>query len=96
MNLNELELENVGSWPALYRAVFIGIVCVLLSGAFFYYVITPQLEQLERVKQEEITLKDQFKTKAALSANLEAYREQMKEIKVIFEGLLQKLPSTLK
>ena len=94
MNLNELELENVGSWPALYRAVFVAIVCALLSGAFAYYVIMPQLDQLERVKQEEVTLKEQFKTKAALSANLEAYREQMKEIKVIFEGLLQKLPST--
>ncbi|MFT6986344.1 MAG: type IV pilus assembly protein PilO [Psychromonas sp.] len=93
MDLNELDFETVGSWPALYRAVFIAIVCVILSGAFFYYVTTPQLEQLQSVKKEEITLKNQFKIKAALSANLEAYRAQMAEINVIFDGLLNKLPS---
>jgi type IV pilus assembly protein PilO len=93
MDLNELDFENVGSWPALYRGVFIAIVCVLLSGAFFYYVISPQLDRLERVKQEEISLKNQFKVKAALSANLEAYRAQMAEINIILDGLINKLPS---
>ena len=93
MDLNELELENVGSWPALYRGVFIAIVCVILSGAFFYYVTTPQIEKLDQVKQEEINLKKSFKLKAALSSNLEAYQEQMVEINIILDGLLNKLPS---
>ena len=93
MDLNELDFENVGSWPALYRGVFIAIVCVLLSGAFFYYVTSPQLDKLERVKQEELSLKNNFQAKAALSANLEAYRSQMVEINIILEGLINKLPS---
>lgn len=93
MDLNELDFESVGSWPALYRAVFIALVCVLLSGAFFYYVTTPQLEILESVKKKEISLKSEFKIKAALSANLEAYRAQMVEINIILEGLISKLPS---
>ncbi len=93
MDLNELDFENVGSWPALYRGVFIAIVCILLSGAFFYYVTNPRLDKLESVKQEEVTLKSQFKAKAALSANLEAYRAQMLEINIILDGLLNKLPS---
>ena len=93
MDLNDLEFENVGSWPALYRGVFIAIVCVLLSGAFFYYVTMPQLDKLESAKQEEVTLKSKYKAKAALSANLEAYRTQMVEINIILDGLLNKLPS---
>jgi type IV pilus assembly protein PilO len=93
MDLNELDFENVGSWPALYRGVFIAIVCILLSGAFFYYITSPQLDKLESVKQQEVTLKESFRAKAALSANLEAYRAQMAEINVIFDGLLNKLPS---
>lgn len=93
MDLNELELENIGSWPTLYKTIFIAFVGAMLSGAFFYYIITPQLENFEKIKQEEVKLKEVFHTKAALSSNLEAYREQMKEISVIFEGLLTKLPS---
>lgn len=93
MDLNELEFENVGSWPALYRGVFIALVCAIFAGAFYYYVTIPQWEQLKVVKAKEQTLKDNFKGKAALSSNLEAYRSQMVEIKVIFEGLINKLPS---
>lgn len=93
MDLNELDFETVGSWPALYRAVFIAIVCLIISGVFFYYVTIPQLDKLESAKEQEITLKNDFKVKAALSANLEAYRAQMIEINIIFDGLLNKLPS---
>ncbi len=93
MDLNELDFENIGSWPALHRGVFITIVCVLLSAAFFYYVTSPQLDKLESVKQEEVSLKNHFKSKAALSANLEIYRAQMVEINIILEGLINKLPS---
>ncbi|WP_028863137.1 type 4a pilus biogenesis protein PilO [Psychromonas aquimarina] len=93
MDLNELDFENVGSWPKLYRGVFIVIICAIISGAFFYYVTIPQLDKLEVVKAKEVTLKNEFKVKAALSANLEAYRAQMVEINIIFEGLLNKLPS---
>jgi type IV pilus assembly protein PilO len=93
MDINELDFDNVGSWPAIYRGVFITIVCAIFAGAFYYYVTIPQLEQLKQVKAEEQTLKENFKVKAALSSNLEAYRAQMVEIKIIFEGLINKLPS---
>ena len=79
--------------PALYRAVSIACICAVLSGAFFYYVTLPQLDNLEQIEAKEVTLKNEFKVKAALSSHLEEYRAQMAEIKVIFEGLLNKLPS---
>ncbi|PKF61481.1 pilus assembly protein PilP [Psychromonas sp. psych-6C06] len=94
MDINDLDFENVGSWPALYRGVFIALAGALFAGAFYYYVTIPQLEQLKVVEDKEHTLKENFKVKAALSANLEAYRAQMVEINIIFEGLINKLPST--
>lgn len=93
MDINELDFDNVGSWPALYRGVFIALIAAILAGAFYYYVTIPQLEQLKQEEMKEEKLKEEFIVKAALSANLEAYREQMAEIKVIFEGLINKLPS---
>ena len=93
MDLDELDFENIGSWPVLHRVILVIFVCVMLSGAFFYYVIMPQIDQLEQVEAKEMTLKNEFKIKAALSSNLEEYRAQMAEIKIIFNGLLNKLPS---
>ena len=93
MDLDELDFNNVGSWPAHYRVIFIAIVCVILSGVYFYYVTLPQFDQLERVEQEEVTLKKQFTIKAALSSNLETYRAQMVEINIILNSLINKLPT---
>ncbi|MEJ6120799.1 type 4a pilus biogenesis protein PilO [Vibrio sp. 2-Bac 85] len=93
MNINELDLETIGSWPNLHKAITILIVCILFVGGFYYYVIDDQLKQLERVEAKEIALKKEFTVKAAISSNLEAYREQMKEIEVILDGLVNKLPS---
>lgn len=93
MNINDLDFENIGSWPKLYKAVMILLVCAALVGGFYYYVIDGQLKELKQVEAKELTLKQDFKVKAALASNLEAYRAQMKEIAVILEGLVNKLPS---
>ncbi|MFT6925392.1 MAG: type IV pilus assembly protein PilO [Psychromonas sp.] len=93
MDLSELDFENVGSWPTQYRVACIAFICALLSGAFFYYVTLPLLDDLEQIEAQEVVLKNEFKVKAALSSNLEEYRVQIADIKVIFEGLLHKLPS---
>ena len=93
MNINDLEFSNIGSWPAMYRVVTIIVACVLLISGFFYYVTLPQLDDLSRAKEKEVTLKRSFTAKAALSSNLEVYQDQMVKINIIYEGLLQKLPS---
>jgi len=93
MNINELDVENVGSWPLLYRVVSIVFVCILIVGGFFYFVTLPELGRLDVVKAQESKLKSSFTAKAALSSNFEVYQAQMVEMKVIFNGLLKKLPS---
>ena len=93
MNINELELENIGSWPSLYKAILIVFVSAALIGGFYYLVVDDQVKHLKKVEAKELTLKDEFRIKAALASNLEPYREQMKEIEVILEGLVNKLPS---
>ena len=93
MNINELDFENIGSWPSLYKAILIMLLSAAIIGGFYYNVIDDQIKHLEKVETKELTLKDEFRIKAALASNLEPYREQMKEIEVILEGLVNKLPS---
>ena len=94
MNINELDFNNAGSWPKLHKIVVITIACCLIIGGFYYYVIDDQFKQLDKVEAKELTLKEEFKVKAALASNLEPYQEQMKEIQIILEGLVNKLPTT--
>jgi type IV pilus assembly protein PilO len=93
MNLNEIDLETIGSWPKLHKAIAIIFVCSLLVAGFYYYVVDDQIKQLDVLKAKELTLKNDFQVKAALASNLEVYQQQMAEITVILDGLVNKLPS---
>lgn len=93
IDLNDLDLNNVGSWPAAVRV----IACILLMAAILALGYNFHLKDLEaRLNQqraEEETLKQQFTTKAFQAANLEAYKDQMKEMETSFGALLRQLPS---
>lgn len=93
IELSELDLNNIGSWPAAVK----GIACLLLLVgvlALGYYFHLQDLElQLDQQRAAEVTLKQQFTDKAFQAANLDAYKEQMKEMETSFGTLLRQLPS---
>ncbi|WP_137886263.1 type 4a pilus biogenesis protein PilO [Pseudomonas sp. 2FE] len=93
INLGDLDVNNLGSWPAAVKVVacFILLIAVLALGYNFH--LKDLQAQLDQQRSEEETLKQQFSTKAFQAANLEAYKEQMKEMEVSFGALLRQLPS---
>ncbi|MGP0171818.1 type 4a pilus biogenesis protein PilO [Pseudomonas sp. NCHU5208] len=93
VDLNELDLNNLGSWPAPVKFIagLLLLIAVLFLGYNFH--LKDLQAQLEQQQGEEVTLKDQFSNKAFQAANLEAYKEQMKEMEVSFGELLRQLPS---
>ncbi len=93
VDINDLDLNNIGSWPAAVKVIagILAVVLVLVLG-YNFHLKDLQLN-LERLQGDEGTLKQQFSTKAFQAANLEAYREQMKEAEVSFGALLKQLPS---
>ena len=92
-DLNDLDLNNVGSWPGAVKAIVFALFFVLVLGAGYYFHLSDLQSDLERVTLEEDSLKQQFSIKASQAANLEAYKEQMKEMEVSFGALLSQLPS---
>jgi len=93
IDLNDLDLNNVGSWPAAVKFIA-GII--LFAGVLFlgYNFHLKDLQvQLESSQAEELVLKEQFSLKAFQAANLDAYKEQMQEMEVSFGALLKQLPS---
>lgn len=89
----ELDVNNIGAWPAAVRALvcLVVLVLVLLLGYFMH--LTDLQNMLESSKAEEVTLKEQFTSKVRQAANLEEYKEQMKLMEASFEALLRQLPS---
>jgi type IV pilus assembly protein PilO len=92
-DLSSIDVNNLGAWPAALK----GIVCFVLFAAVVflgYQLHLSDLElQLDQRHAEEQTLKQQFASKASMAANLEAYKEQMKEMETSFGSLLRQLPS---
>lgn len=89
----ELDLNNIGSWPAAVRALacVLAFIAVLALGYFMH--LTDLQEMLERQKSEEASLKQQFTAKVSQAANLEEYKQQMQLMEASFEALLRQLPS---
>jgi len=91
-DLNELSLDNVGSWPAAVKYVSYLIVFVMVAGLFYYADTGEQYNRLETATKKEAVLKSTYERKYSKSANLEAYRIQMAEMKESFAHLLKQLP----
>lgn len=91
-SLSEIDINEPGEWPNLFKVIVIIVLCVLLFVGGYYYIIQGKQVELEKLEQKEVNLKQEFTTKHAKAVNLEAYKEQMKEMRVIFSSMLQQLP----
>ncbi len=93
IDFNDLDINNIGSWPTPVKAIIIVIACAATLAIGYFLDIKNQQTALERAEREEITLKQDFETKQAKAVNLDAYRQQMSEMKESFGAMLRQLPS---
>lgn len=93
IDLSDLDFNNVGSWPAAVKVIACVLLLIAILALGYNFHLKDLQTQLEQVQGEEISLKEQFSTKAFEAANLEAYREQMQEMEVSFGSMLKQLPS---
>jgi len=91
-SFQNLDPENVGSWPLPIRIIIFVLVFVAVLFAGYHFQISKQLVELDKFKSEEIALKKDFETKSFKAANLVAYRKQMEEMEISFGALLRQLP----
>jgi type IV pilus assembly protein PilO len=91
--LNELDLSNVGDWPAIVKLILILILCALVGVGWYFLDIEDQYLALEREEKVEQDLRLDFETKQARAANLDAYRAQLAEMQESFGAMLRQLPN---
>ncbi len=93
LDFNELEFDNIGSWPMAAKLLVWIFIFVLCIGGGWYLRIDQKLTKLDTVQKEEQALRQEFEKKAFKAANLKALRRQMEEIEESFGALLSQLPT---
>jgi type IV pilus assembly protein PilO len=93
VDLNDLDLKDLGSWPPVVRGAAVVLVVALVLVLGYNFHLRDLQASLDGQRKQEQSLKEQFSTKAFQAASLDAYRQQMVEAEASFGELLKQLPS---
>ena len=93
IDLNDLDFQNVGSWPTAARAIVVVMLFVSIVALGYYYHIADLSDRLGASEREELELRREFERKAFEAQNLEAYKLQLREMRDNFGALVSQLPS---
>jgi type IV pilus assembly protein PilO len=85
--------DSIGNWPGPVKALFVVLLFAGAVGAGVWFHVKPLQAQLAGVVAAEAGLRTDLETKAVLAANLDAYRQQMREMEESFGALLSQLPA---
>lgn len=92
--LNELDFSNIGNWPL---AVKLGLAVALAGSLLFagyWFDTQEQLTRVEQAEARETELKQTLEVLQAKAVNLEAYKEQLAEMRESFGAMIRQLPNT--
>ena len=92
-DINDLDVNNAGIWPAPVKAIVVLIVFGLILGGGYWFFVKDQYTELERVENAEQELRKRYEDKAYQVANLEVFKAQMEEMEETFGALVRQLPS---
>lgn len=92
-DLNNLDLKTMADWPMPTKLVALGLLCVAIVAAGWWFDWRGGMESLDMAKQRETELRGVFTTKKNQAVNLEAYEKQYEDIQQAFGALLKQLPN---
>lgn len=91
-SVNDIDFNESGEWPLIGKIVAAVLICLVIWGGGYYFIIKDKRAELARLEQTENELRTSFEIKQGKAVNLEAYKEQMKEMELSFASMLQQLP----
>lgn len=91
-DLNNIDWENMGSWPSVGRWLFATVLFMSLLVGGYIYLIDEKIDVLAAIERKELELKKEFERKAYKVSNLDEYKKQLVEMEDSFGSLLKQLP----
>lgn len=95
MNLEELQNldpQNIGTWPLSIRIVLIVTICTLVGYGTWHFDVRGQIVAIEEIKAEEVELKKNLESKQKKAVNLQALKDQLAEMEQSFGDMVRQLP----
>jgi len=93
ININDIDIREAGDWPLAGKMVLVVLVIAAVLGAGYYFLTEQRLLDLEKVTLEEKGLRQEFTEKTRATANLEALREQLRQMEADLQVMLKQLPT---
>lgn len=93
LDISDIDWERIGVWPIAARIAVCLFVTLAIVAATYFLVVEDLNLQYDSVVLKERDLKASFERKSYQAANLDTYREQMKEMEASFGVLISQLPS---
>ena len=91
---DNLELNDIGQWPPIAKLVLTIFFSIVVFGLGYVLLISDKLTQLDAANAQETKLKQQYKTKYHVAANLELFKKQMISAQNSFAAQLKSLPES--
>src|SRR5438552_12518026 len=85
--------KDPGTWHAIPKLVVLLAILIAIPVTGYVAHNSSQVEDLERLRNEENSLKEQYLNKKKQAINLDLHRQQLREIDTQFGALLRQLPN---
>lgn len=93
LDINDIDWDRVGVWPIPARIFLCLLAAGLIVFAGYYFIVKDKNKERDIAASQEVDLRRSFEAKAYEAANLDAYRQQMEEMKESFGALVSRLPT---
>lgn len=87
------EFNAAGTWPLYIKISIILVVCSAVIGGWYYFDTMEQWDELKVIEKKELALRKDFEDKQKKAVNLQAYRDQLKQIEASLGEMLRQLPT---
>jgi type IV pilus assembly protein PilO len=92
-DLNNFNLKDLANAQMGVKVAILAVLFVVIVFAGYWFGWSSQLDALNTAKQEEMSLRDTYMNKKRQAVNLDAYKQQLKDIEHSFGALLKQLPN---
>ncbi|HSS27567.1 MAG TPA: type 4a pilus biogenesis protein PilO [Usitatibacter sp.] len=91
--LRTLDPKQPGNWPWPIKVGALALLFIVIQVVAWYFFWQPELDAIEKGRQDVAKQKETFLEKKKLAVNLDAYKQQRAEIEQSFGALLKQLPN---
>ncbi len=91
-DFKNLDFTEVGDWAISVKIFMVILLIIAILGAGIWFNTMSQLETLETAQKKENQLKQTFEAKQHKATSLDAYKQQLIDMKRSFGSMLRQLP----